>query len=477
MTMSRRSRRLSAHQLLLAALCTPLFLLANTAFSNTVVELQIDGGIGAATAEYVIAGIRHAEEIDADLVLIQMDTPGGLMGAMRDIVTEILNASVPVATYVHPAGARADSAGTFILLASHIAAMSPTTHVGAATPVSITGDDVAPSRPAAPPAGDDEAADDGDDAAEEPGDQEPTTAMGRKVMNDSVAYIRNLADRHGRNADWAEKAVRDAETLSAEEALEQNVIDLIAADRGELLAAIDGREVTMAAGTETIASAGATIEPYEPSWRIRLLSIIQQPEVILLLGLIGIYGLLFEGYNPGAIVPGVVGAICLLLALYAVQVLPINYAGVALIILGIALMIAEAFAPSFGALGLGGIAAFVFGAIMMFDTGVPGFGISYPFVIGVAVAAALFVLWMVSYLVKLRKRGAVYGGEAIVGAIAVAMEDFSGDGKVWLEGEAWTAHSKVPIVKDQEVVVVAMNGLELDVKPSTSRAPDLQATT
>ena len=423
--------------------------------ANTIVELEIKGGIGAATAEYVISGIDHAEEVNAELVLIRMDTPGGLMGSMRDIVTEILNSSVPVVTYVTPAGARADSAGTFILLASHIAAMSPTTHVGAATPVSLTGDDIAPTRPAETPADDDEddSDTDTDDAQESEDDiREPTTSMGRKVMNDSVAYIRNLADRHGRNADWAERAVRDAETITADEALEQNVIDYMADNKAQLLQVIDGHEVEVNSELVTIASAAATIEMFEPSWRIKILSVIQQPEVILLLGLIGIYGLLFEGYNPGAIVPGVVGAICLLLALYAVQVLPINYAGVALIILGIVLMVSEAFAPSFGALGLGGIAAFVFGAIMMFDSGIPGFGISIPFVLSIAIVAALVVVWMVGFLLKLRKRGAVTGEGSIIGGIGIAMQDFTGEGKIWLEGEAWVARSKVPISKDQDVV-------------------------
>jgi len=455
-------------------------LLSAGASANTIIELEIDGGIGAATAEYVISGIEHAEEVNAELVLIRMDTPGGLMGAMRDIVTKILNSSVPVVTYVAPAGARADSAGTFVLLASHIAAMSPTTHVGAATPVSLTGDDIAPTRPAEKPADDDEDKSDSDteDAEESEDDiREPTTSMGRKVMNDSVAYIRNLADRHGRNADWAERAVRDAETISADEALEQNVIDFMADNRAQLLQVIDGHEVEVNSQLVTIASAAATIEAFEPSWRIKILSVIQQPEVILLLGLIGIYGLLFEGYNPGAIVPGVVGAICLLLALYAVQVLPINYAGVALIILGIVLMISEAFAPSFGALGLGGIAAFVFGAIMMFDSGIPGFGISIPFVLSIAIAAALVVIWMVGFLLKLRKRGAVTGEGSIIGGIGVAMQDFTGEGKVWLEGEAWVARSKVPISKDQEVVVTAMDGLILDVKPAPAGAARMQATT
>ncbi len=474
-----RSFGVPARRLLAALLLAPLASLwSGAAAAGTVVELEVKGGIGAATAEYVAAGIDYAEEVDAELVLIRMDTPGGLMGAMRDIVTKILNSRVPVATYVTPKGARADSAGTFILLASHVAAMAPTTHVGAATPVAITGDEIAPSRPARKKPADEnegEATDDEKDADGE-SQQDPTTAMGRKVMNDSVAYIRNLADRHGRNADWAEKAVRDAATLTADEALAQNVIDLMAETESELLAAIDGRELVVNSETVKLETASATVEEFKPSWRIRLLSIITQPEVIVLLGLIGIYGLLFEGYNPGAIVPGVVGAICLLLALYAVQVLPINYAGVALLILGIGLMIAEAFAPSFGALGLGGIAAFVFGAIMMFDSGVPGFGISIPFVIAMAVIAALVVVWLVGFLLKLQRRGAVSGAGSIIGGTGVAMQSFTGQGKVWLEGEAWAARSQVPISKDQEVVVTAMDGLVLEVQPVASSSASAHAT-
>lgn len=475
-SMTLCSRLFRGPAALLAALVA-LAALPAAADAQNVVELQVDGGIGAATAEYVVTGIEYAEETGAELVIIRMDTPGGLVGAMRDIVTKILNSDVPVATYVSPAGARAASAGTFILLASHVAAMAPTTSVGAATPVSITGEDVAPLAPPEPAPGQPtdsetedggEAADPAPDDAAEPG-QTPTTAAGRKVLNDSVEYIRGLADRHGRNADWAERAVVDAVTLSAEEALAENVIDLIAEDRADLLAKIDGREVEVGSQTVALATASATVEEYEPSWRIKLLSVIQQPEIILLLGLIGIYGLLFEGYNPGAIVPGVVGAICLLLALYAVQVLPINYAGLALIILGIGLMVAEAFAPSFGALGLGGIAAFVFGAIMMFDSDVPGFGISIAFVISLAIFAALFVIWVVGYLLKLRRRGAVYGEEALVGSTGVAMESFTGDGKIWLEGEAWAARSSTTIEKDEAVRVTAVEGLTLVVEPVPGR--------
>jgi membrane-bound serine protease (ClpP class) len=289
--------------------------------------------------------------------------------------------------------------------------------------------------------------------------------MGRKVMNDAVAYIRGLAETRGRNADWAEKAVRDAATLTATEALEQNVIDVIAPNVSELLAAIDGREVSVNNERVALEADGLRIEPLEPTWRIKFLNTITNPQVVLLLLAVGVYGLLFEGYNPGAIYPGVAGAICLLLAAYALQILPVNYVGLALIIVGFVLIIAETLIPSFGALGFGGVIAFIFGAIMMFDSGVPGFGVSKAFVISFAVVMGVLLFWLLSYLVKLRNRGAVSGSDSIVGGTGTAMESFSGEGRIWLEGEAWKAVSNAPLQKDQAVVVRAMDGLTLLVEP------------
>jgi membrane-bound serine protease (ClpP class) len=451
---------------------------AASAADETVVVLEIKGGIGVATADYLATGIRHAEERNAELIIIDIDTPGGLAKPMRDMVQDILGSSVPVATYVSPAGARADSAGTYILLASHIAAMAPTTHLGAATPVSLNGEDVTPAEPVGEPAEEPDGESEGDGEARDTAPPAPGSAMERKVLNDAIAYIRGLAERHDRNAEWAEKAVTEAATLTAREALEQNVIEFIAEDHADLLEQLDGYEVSMDSQEVALATLDATIEKFEPNWRIKILSAIANPEIVLLLGIIGLYGLMYEGWNPGAIVPGVVGVICLLLAAYALQVLPVNYAGLALIIVGIALMVAEAFAPSFGALGLGGVAAFVFGAIMMFDSGVPGFGISVGFVIGLAVLAALAIIWLVGYALKLRKRGAVSGRGSIIGGTGTAMQDFTGDGKIWLEGEAWAAHSEEPIRKDQEVVVRAMRGLTLEVEPtSQADARDAQLQT
>lgn len=442
------------------------FLSGYASASDTVVVLELKGALGVATAEHIITGIEHAESIDAELVIIDMDTPGGLMNPMRDIIQAILNSSVPVATYVTPEGARADSAGTYILLASHIAAMAPTTHLGAATPVSLTGDSVTPQ--SEDEEADEETASDDESAAddaESEAEPRPGTSMERKVLNDAIAYIRGLAERHGRNADWAEDAVRDAATLTAGEALEQNVIEFIADDHAALLEMIDGHEIEVDGETVALETSSVVIEEFEASWRIKILQAVASPEIVLILGMIGLYGLMYEGWNPGAILPGVVGIICLLLAAYGLQVLPVNYAGLALIIVGLALMTAEAFAPSFGALGLGGIAAFVFGAIMMFDSGIPGFGISLTFVISIAILAALLVVWLVSYVLKLRRRGAVSGKGSIIGGVGVAMSDFAGDGKVWLEGEAWAARSNVPVTKDQEVIVKNLIGLTLEIEP------------
>ncbi len=440
---------------------------------GTAVVLDLEGALGVATAEYIIGGIEQAEEEGANIVIIRMDTPGGLVSPMRDIVQSILGSEVPVVTYVSPGGARADSAGTYILLASHIAAMAPTTHLGAATPVSLTGDDLSPGEDEAEdndPATEEDTEDASDEASDEP-ESAPSTAMERKVLNDSISYIRGLAEAHGRNADWAEDAVRHAATLTASEALEMNVIDLIADNRDELLEAINGREVQLNNEAFTIDSESLAVKMIEPNWRLKILNTIASPEIAILLLMVGLYGLMFEGYNPGAILPGVAGVICLLLAAYALQVMPVNYAGLALITVGLILIIAEAFVPSFGALGLGGIVALIFGSIMMFDSGIPGFGISITFVVTLALAMGGILLWMVSYLLRLRRRGAVSGRESILSGVGVAVEAFEGDGHIWLESESWAARSDRPVQKGQNVSIKRMDGLVLDVEPIDSANP------
>jgi len=344
-------------------LCLALLLSlgSSSASAKPVLSLDLDGAVGPATADHVARGLKHAAEENAQLVVLRMDTPGGLDTSMRAIIKDILASPVPVATYVAPSGARAASAGTYILYASHIAAMAPGTNLGAATPVAM---DV-PGLGAPPKPG-------------EEGKPAPRDAMADKVMSDAAAYIRSLAQLRGRNAEWAEEAVRKSVSLSAREALQQKVIDLVADDTTHLLKQVDGRKIRLASGSEVVlATVGAGVVKFEADWRTRLLTAITSPGVALILMMIGVYGLFFEFYNPGFGVPGVVGAICLLLGLYALQQLPVNYAGLALIVLGIAFMVAEAFVPSFGILGLGGIVAFVFGAVILIDMEVPGFGSSH----------------------------------------------------------------------------------------------------
>ena len=436
-----------------------------------LLEVDLEGALGVATAEYIIGAIDEAQERDAAALIIRMDTPGGLDAPMRDIIQSILASKVPVVTYVSPGGARADSAGTYILLASHVAAMAPTTHLGAATPVSMMGGgDFSPGGPAEPG---DEETDKNENADKADSKTAPeSTAMERKVLNDAISYIRGLAEAHGRNSEWAEEAVRSAATLTAREALDQNVIDLIAEDQDALIESLNGREVLINNQPFVINIENATVEKIEPNWRQKILNTIASPEIAILLLLIGLYGLLFEGYNPGAILPGVAGVICLLVAAYALQVLPVNYAGLALILVGAILIVAEVFVPSFGVLGIGGIIAIVFGSIMMFDSGIPGFGISITFVVGMALISGSFLFWLVSFLIKLRRRGPVSGQESVIDGIGVAVESFTGSGHVWLDSESWAASSSVKIEKNQQVKVLAMNGLVLDVEPIGEPQPD-----
>ena len=447
----------------LAAFSQADFQSEDRAGSGRAVLLEINGPIGPATSDYIVRGIEGAAEDGAALVIIQMDTPGGLDTAMRDIIKAILASPVPVVTWVAPSGSRAASAGTYILYASHVAAMAPATNLGAATPVPVGGGQ--PAKPADEPGQDGEPAQD-----EQPAEPAPQRGGPEaKAIEDAVAYIRGLAERSGRNADWAERAVRESVSLSAERAVEKNVVDLIASDMGELLRAIDGRTVTTDAGDVVIRTEGITVERVAPDWRTELLAVVTSPTVAYMLLLAGIYGLIFEGYNPGAILPGVVGAICILVALYAFQVLPVNYAGLALIILGVILMISEAFVPSFGVLGIGGIVAFVVGSIILMDTDVPGFGIAKALIGSIALLGGSAVMAIVWFAVRARHQPIVSGREDIIGAAAQATADFEEHGLVRMHGELWNAESGVPVQQGQALRVTGMNGLVLTVEPQESK--------
>ena len=430
--------------------------------AKTAVQFDIEGPIGPAISDHVVRGLAKAREMGAEVAILRLDTPGGLDDSMREIVRAILASPVPVISFVAPSGARAASAGTYVSYASHVAAMAPGTNLGAATPVQIG----QPGLPGGEPDGDKrepkEKRDGGEPATRPPG-------LPEKAVNDAVAYIRSLAQMRGRNVEWAEKAVRQAASLSAEEALKEKVIDLLAADVPALLQKLDGREVTLADRPVKLATAGATLVRIEADWRTKLLAVITNPNVASLLMLIGVYALLFEFYSPGMIGPGVVGAICILLALYAFQVLPVDYTGLALLLLGIGMMVAEAFIGAFGALGIGGLAAFVIGSIMLMEEEAPGFTVAWELVGSVALAFGITFVLLTAFVMRARRRPVVAGREQMIDSTGPVLDWRGVEGRVRVRGESWNARSTAPLRPGQQVRVTAIDGLTLHVEPDEQR--------
>jgi membrane-bound serine protease (ClpP class) len=489
---------------------------------NSVVVIPVSGAIGPASADFIVRSLQRAADDHAQLAVLQLDTPGGLDTSMRQIIKAILGSPVPVATFIAPSGARAASAGTYIVYASHIAAMAPGTNLGAATPIQmgIGGaeppgrgkpglpgmpgtDDREPQTPTGPAgsAGAASGAASGgvsggasssasgsasagasrgaaSDAAASAASALPLDTQStelRKQVHDAAAYIRGLAQMRGRNADWAERAVREAVSLSASDALAQHVVDLNARDVPDLLRQLNGRTVTTSTGNVTLATAQAPVIMLEADWRSHFLAVITDPNVALMLLMLGMYGLFFEFANPGFVLPGVVGAISLLIGLFAMQMLPISYVGLSLIFLGIAFLIGEAFLPTFGSLGFGGIVAFVIGALMLMDTDVPGYGIPLPMIAAVAVFSVLFVLGVSRLALRARRRPVVTGSEGLIGSVGVVLDDgllagaaaANGMPAGWaqVKGERWQVSSAVPVAAGQAVRVTARNGLTLTVVP------------
>lgn len=426
---------------------------------RTALLVTIDGAIGPASARYVEQAIQQAQQDSAvELIILRMNTPGGLVDSMREMIASIIGSRVPVVGYVAPSGARAASAGTYILYATNIAAMAPGTNVGAATPISLGMPGIG--------GGEEEKKKDGDKDAEQLAPADPAKA---KSVNDAVAFIRSLAELRGRNVEWAEDAVRKAVSISANEALRLGVIDLIAPDIEALLAGIDGFKVTNGKTEQTLDTKGLTVRAVEPGTLTDILNILTDPNVALILMMIGVYGLIFEFATPGSFGPGIIGAVCLILGLYALNQLPFNYAGLALLLVGIAFMVAEAFTPTFGVLGIGGLVAFVLGASFLIDSDVPAYQLSWTVIAGTAIVSGLLLTLLLGYAWRTLRRPVAGGQMGLVGHVGRVMDWSGNTGHVFVHGERWAATSNEPLQEGQTVTVQSLSGLMLTVAKSQAQ--------
>ncbi len=416
--------------------------------------VELDGALGPATADLIIRSIDGAAEAGARALIVRINTPGGLDKSMRELVQAILGSPVPVITFVAPNGARAASAGTYLVYASHVAAMAPATNIGSSTPVSLA---PAPSVPSGKP-------EDGEKSAP------PADAMTKKVVNDAVAYLQSLAELRGRNVEWAEATVREGVNIRASEALAENVIDLIAEDVSGLLDAVHGWEVAMPSGVVTLETRGAGVHRVEVDWKHELLSLITDPSIAYGLLIFGIYGLILEFYNPGMIFPSVIGIVCLLLGAYGLQMLPVNYAGLALIVVGIGMMIAEVFTPAMGALGITGLVAFVMGSLMLIDTGSVGYDLPIAVIAAFTVGTAGLVLLAAGAAVRARSSRVRTGREGMIGAPVEVLEAFAETGRVRAFGEIWQARTSAPVRPGIRARVVEVDGLTLVIAPEEEPA-------
>lgn len=426
-------------RLLFFFLITFLPLLAST---PTVMKLEIKGTIGPASSNYLKEGMATARHENAQMILIELDTPGGLSTSMREMIQEITNSSIPVITYVSPKGARAASAGTYLLYASHVAAMAPGTNLGAATPVSLM-------------------------PVPQMTDANATAAssLEKKAINDAMAYIKSLAELNDRNITWAMEAVKEAKSISAKDALRYHVIDMMAENSTELLNTLDGKSLTVSGKKITLTTKDAVIHTFEPDWKTQILWIITDPNIAYILLLIAIYGIFFELLNPGGIVPGVVGIISGVIALYALNMLPFNYAGLLLILLGIAFMVAEVLITGFGILGIGGVLAFAFGSLLLFDADTLGSGVSIPLIIAFTVVSLVFFIFVIRFLIKSRSAKIVTGIDEMIGSMAEVLESSEKGYRVRCHGEVWNAESDSVLEIGQKVRVESLSGLVLHVNP------------